>query len=290
MTKVLTMILALAALGLAGCDEDDNIVTPVDRVPATPQGVYSITGNSSVLVIWNGIYEKDVDYYRVYRSLQATTGYVAIANVDAVPNPNLDLLIYEYRDFGATNGVTYWYAVTAVDNAGQESPLSAENVFDTPRPEDIGTMQPNDLAPNLAGFNLATHANVAWDSEVADVYVDRADGIVYLNAGVFTPNQTDIQDLGYTAEFDDVGWAPEFGWSELGYYEAIVGHTYIIWTSDNHYAKIRITSITPSGTVGFQWAWQSVEGNLELAPPVRPVHDDQWGQPKASTKTSELLK
>ena len=295
MTRILTILLALAAMTLAGCDNDNNnVVTPVDKVPTTPQGVYSITGDHSVLVIWNGIYERDVNHYVVYRSLQATTGYVAIANVTADPNPDLDLFIYEYQDFNAINGVKYWYAVSAVDNAGQESPLSAEDVFDTPRPEGTGNILPNDIAPTLAGFNLATGDNVSWDSPAADIWADRVVDIVgtdttvypYINAG----DGVDIQDVGYTYEFDDIGWAPDFGWSQLGYCEALEGHTYIVWTADDHYAKVRVTSISLSGALAFQWAWQSVPANLELAPAVRPLHDERWGQPKPSTKTSQLIK
>lgn len=293
MTKILTTALALSALVFVGCN-DDHPVASNDKVPTTPQGIYTVTGDHNVLVYWNGIYERDVNHYRVYRSLQATTGYVAITNVAAEDNPNLDLIIYDYQDNGPANGVMYWYAVSAVDNAGQESPLSAEDAFDTPRPEGTGNMIPNDIAPALAGFNLATHQNIDWNSAAADVWVDRVIDIIgvdttiysYINAG----DTVDIQDLGYTNQFTDVGWAPEFGWSQLGYCEAIDGHTYIVWTADDHYAKVRVTSISRTGALAFQWAWQSVAANFELAPPARPTHSPEWGQPKPGAKTSQLIK
>ncbi len=44
---------------------------------------------------------------------------------------------------------------------------------------------------------------------------------------------------------------------------AIVGHTYVFWTWDNHFAKIRISSITPDRMV-FDWAYQLVEGEIML--------------------------
>lgn len=297
MTRLLNILIVLGSFALLSCDEDDKIVSEIDKAPTTPQGVYSVTGNSSVYVYWNGIYETDVDHYVVYRSPQATTGYTAIATVTAEPNPDLDLLIYEYIDNAAQNGTTYWYAVTAVDNAGQESALSAEEVFDTPRPEGNATVLPVDVAPTAAGFNLATHQVVAWNSVAADTYVDRYFDVVdvdtvwhvYLNAGVYTVDQTDIQDLGYTSGFDDVGWAPNAGWSQLGYVEAIVGHTYVIWTSDDHYAKVRITDISLSGAVSFQWAYQTDIGNLELAPPARPLRDNNESLDKR-TVVSQLIK
>jgi hypothetical protein len=297
MTKFFAIILVFSTMVFVGCDEDDNTVSPVNKVPTTPQGVYSVTGDHAVWVYWNGIYERDVHHYVVYRSLQATTGYVAIANVTAEPNPDLDLLIYEYVDNLAQNGVKYWYAISAVDNAGQESPLSAEEVFDTPRPEGTETILPMDVAPTAAGFDLSADDVVPWDSPLADIWVDRYFEIididtvmhVYLNAGVETLEQTDIQDFGYTDTLSDVGWAPIDGWSQLGYCEAIEGHTYIVWTWDDHYAKVRISDISPSGAVSFEWAYQTVTGSLELAPPARPLRDTDDALDKR-TVVSQLIK
>jgi hypothetical protein len=240
-----------------------------------------------VLVFFNGIYETDVEFYAVYRSVEATTGYVEIGTVAALANPNLDLIIYEYRDNSLINGVTYWYAVTSIDYAGQESELSAENVFDTPRPDGQSSMFPKDLAPTLAGFNLATAMPLDWTSPAADIWVDRimdVNGIdttwfPFLNA---SDVMTDIQDLGYTENFDEISFAPADGWSQLGYVEALEGHTYVVWTNTDHYAKIRITSITLSGAITFQWGYQTAVGNLELAPPVRPPHDDNYPATKPS--------
>jgi hypothetical protein len=301
MTRLFAVILMIAALFLVGCDNDtDTILIEEDVVPATPQGVGSVTGDGMVYVLWNGIYEYDVDYYTVYRSLDAIEGYTAIAHVDAEPNPNLDLQLYTYPDATADNGETYWYAVTAVDYAGQESELSAENVFDTPRPDGVGvTLLPADIAPTASGFNLPAQLTVDWDSPAADIFVDRGyitDGgpdttwIPYINAGINTTPVTDIQDLGYRDDFDEVGWAPEDGWSLLGYAEAIVGHVYVVWTSEDHFAKIWVTAISATGAVTFDWAYQTSTtelGRLELAP--RPPRDG--GVPAAKpTVTMGFLK
>jgi hypothetical protein len=297
MKTLMIISLGLLTLALTGCDNEKTVLVSEDVYPATPQGVFSVTGDGAVWVYWNGIYEQDVNYYTVYRSLSETTGYTAIANVDAEPNPNLDLLIYEYIDNAAVNGVMYWYAVTAVDHAGQESELSAENVFDTPRPDGMSILLPNDIDSASSGFNLAAHQTVAWNSPLADIWVDRvveaseSDTTVYayLNAGLFTDGITDIQDMGYTASFDDITWAPDDGWSQLGYAEALRFHTYVIWTADDHYAKVRITDITPSGTIAFEWAYQTAVNNYELAPPARPDRDRSEPQPKPAVH-AQLLK
>ena len=294
MKHLMTLTLLLAALMMvAGCDDDDNSVVKIDEFPQAPQGVYSITGDGAIWILWNGSYESDINYYKVYRSLEATTGYSSIGQVDHIP-PDQDFpVLHEFVDNTAANGTTYWYAVSAVDNAGQESVLSGEWVFDTPRPDGNSTLLPTDLSAAASGFNFATTTILNWDSPAADIFVDRFTETVgsetyvyvFVNAGVNTEYQTDIQDMGYTASFDEIGWAPSDGWSELGYCEALVGHTYVVWTSDDHYAKVRITAISASGAITFDWAYQTVEGNLELAP--RPERDDP--EPKSSV-TMQLLK
>ncbi len=293
-TRLMTLVFALLILGLVGCDREETIIVDSDPVPTTPQGVFSVTGDGAVYVYFNGIYEHDVDYYVVYRSLSELSGYTAQANVDATSNSSLDLLVYEYVDNSVVNGTTYYYAVAAVDLAGRESDLSAENVFDTPRPEGQATLYPNDVVPDLAGFNLATAAGMSWLSMEADIWIDRTldiDGVdttvyPYINVG---NDLTDIQDLGYTADFDEITYAPVDGWSRLGYVEVVVGHTYVVWTNDDHYAKIRVNSMTASGAFSFTWGYQIDQSNLELSPPIRPKRDDQYPAPKPG-KATLLLK
>ncbi len=298
MKKLMIPALVVLAFAVAGCDNEDTIVIEDDAFPATPQGVFSVTGNGTVWVYWNGIYEHDVDYYVVYRSQSETTGYTSIANVDAVSNPDLDLLIYEYQDNIAVNGVTYWYAVTAVDHAGQESDLSAEDVFDTPRPDGMNwTLVPMELSPDLSGFSFVAQQVVPWNSPLADIYMDRILEIVgadtavhaFLNVGSI---DTDIQDLGYTEDFDEISYAPLDGWSRLGYVEVIQGHTYVIWTSDDHYAKLRVDLLHTTGVIQFDWAYQTSDGDygrLELAPPARPPRDGEYPQPKPAV-VMQLIK
>ena len=74
-------------------------------------------------------------------------------------------------------------------------------------------------------------------------------------------------------------WSPEYGWSDLGYVELILGHTYVIWTADDHFAKMRMESMNASGSVTFQWAYQTAQGILELAPPAnmtKPEHSPDY--------------
>lgn len=267
-TLALALMMALMTLGFVGCEDDDEVWDPI---PATPQGVFSITGDGVVWIYFNGIYERDVAQYIVYRSLNATTGYVEIGRVNAVSNPDLDLLIYEYPDQTANNGTTYFYAVASIDRSGQVSALSAENVFDTPRPEGTTSLFPNDVAPELSGFNFETGSPVDWQSVVADVFVDSVGGTHYLNAA---NDSVYIQDMGFTYSFDDIGWSPTDGWLQLLYVELALGHTYVVrteTTTDYYYAKIRAVSHNASGSWTFDWAWQSDPNNPELLPKPEDV-------------------
>lgn len=248
-----------------GCD-DDNPYYDNDPEPATPQGVYSVTGNSSVTIYWNGVYERDIESYSVWRSTQPTTNYSRIATIAAQDNPNLDLLIYNYTDNGLTNGQTYFYAVTAIDRSNQESDLSAEEVFDTPRPEGTVRLYQFDADVSRAGFDFTTRVVVNGNATEADIWLDTAGGVFYINAGNV---DTDLQDMGFTSDFNEIGYAADDGWSLLGYSELIIGHTYIIWTDLNHFAKVRVIGINPVlGFVDFQWAYQTDPGNLELSLPA----------------------
>ncbi|NOY87894.1 MAG: hypothetical protein GXO93_00710 [FCB group bacterium] len=276
MKKVLTIIISLVTIIFVFSSCNDNNPVVYDNVPVAPQGVYSVTGDNAVYIFWNGIYENDVAGYIVYRSLEPNNNFVEIGRVDADSNPNLDLLIYEFDDNTAKNGVTYYYAVSAYDVAGQESELSAENVFDTPRPDGQITLFDYQVDSTLSGYNFAAQATVNYNSPVADVYIDRVGGVFYLNV---TDTLTDIQDMGYTSSFDDISYAPQDGWSENGWSEIIVGHTYVIWTRDSHYAKMRVLSIN-TNSVTFRWAYQTDQDNPELVSPstivIRPSHNPNY--------------
>jgi len=83
-------------------------------------------------------------------------------------------------------------------------------------------------------------------------------------------------DLRAIPGLDAIDIAPTQGWSPTGAVELLVGHCYVVWTRDDHYAKFRVTQITPPGPstparVQFDWAYQVDPGNVELRNrPVRP--------------------
>jgi hypothetical protein len=85
--------------------------------------------------------------------------------------------------------------------------------------------------------------------------------------------------MGFTESFDDIDYAPQTGWSENGWAEIIAGHTYVVWTRDLHYAKLRVTSIG-SDFVNIRWAYQLDQDNPELIArgdiTLKPVHGSEY--------------
>ncbi len=170
------------------------------------------------------------------------------------------------------NGVTRYFAVSAYDRAGNESKLSQEDVFDTPRPAGTGlVLNDNVAAPATSGYDFSAFSVVAWDNPNVDIYFSYG-GTAYQMIAPFT--DTDIQDAGYTQSLDDVDYAPLSGWSNDGKVELIEGHSYIVRTTNSietHYAKFRVVALSPSpARVMVDWAYQIDPDNRELgAHPAR---------------------
>lgn len=274
MKTLMTLGLGLFALMIAGCNDTKTvyITAPDIQAPAAPRGVTSTTGDGQVLVGWYPNGESDLAGYRVWRNnVDLDSAYFLIATVSGM----------NYLDQNVSNATTYYYAVSAFDDVGNESALSPNDAFDTPRPKGSNYMRDFYVDPGAAGFdffNVSPYGLRTSDTDTdADIYLEYSsgDGAWFINV---TYPDIDIQDMGYTDNFDAISWAPEDGWSSAGWVEAIAGHTYVIWTADFHYAKIRITSIDQANSrVYFDWGYQlstSQDGNRELKPVVgKPQHD-----------------
>jgi hypothetical protein len=80
--------------------------------------------------------------------------------------------------------------------------------------------------------------------------------------------------MGYTSSLDDISKSPTEGWAPSKSAEAILGHTYVIWTRHDNYAKIRVTSVSAS-SITFDWAYQTAKGNIELKVARKPRTSDK---------------
>lgn len=272
--KLLFGMISLASiLFLSGCDEFDEFDS---RPPSEPANIRTITGDNRVDIIWDENYESDVAGYNVYYSYSYDGKYELIGSTED----------NYFIDYDAKNGETYYYAVTAYDYNGNESDLSYDVVYDTPRPEGFNqAIFDFNISPNNSGYDFSNYLVVPYNGEDADFFFEIYNGTPYLDVW----DDSDIQDIGATNDIWDVDVAPTSGWVQkdsttdnFKYVEAIAGHTYVIWTWDNHFAKVRISNITNERIV-FDWAYQLVEGNIELKRGASKV--DRNNMPDKLTRT-----
>ena len=261
MNRLLLPLMALGIL-LGGCSEKTTTAPTIP--PAAPRGLFSITGDQEVTLIWLANTEADVVGYRIYQSPcgELDCPYTRVA---ALPAP-AGAEYVEYVVTGLANGETRFFAVAAVNRAGAEGDLTYANVFDTPRPAGAGLVLSNYLAASTnIGYDFSAFARTPAIAPPADIFFGYyEDTTGFIHQQVFVPDySTDIQDAGYVSSLDAVDFAPESGWSPSGTVEAVAGHAYVVWTRDNHFAKFRVTSADSISTV-FDWAYQTDPGNGEL--------------------------
>ncbi len=253
LVKLSLLLFALLSFLFTSCDEEyyyDS--TP----PAPPTNVVTITGDNWVEVQWDANRDRDVAGYNVYYNYTYEGEYTLIGST----TDNY------FVDYDAVNGETYFYAVAAYDFDGNESELSYDYVNDTPRPEGFNRAVFSYLtSPDKAGYDFSNYTVLPFDSWDTDFFFENYEGTYYINVWA----EADLQDMGPTYDIYDISKAPVTGWIPLvndenvKYTEAVPGHTYIIWTYDDHYAKVRIYEIDGDMMV-FDWAYQTVTGNREL--------------------------
>ena len=118
---------------LESSDSQPLTITPHDTFPpAAPGGLVAalLPGSSPGAVLvdlsWSINLETDLAGYRVYRSEQEGTGG-RLLTPELLPTPAV-------RDTSVEPGHRYWYTVTAVDRAGNESAPGAPVVADVEPP------------------------------------------------------------------------------------------------------------------------------------------------------------
>jgi len=118
---------------LESTDSSPAIVSPRDTFPpVAPQNLVAAVlagatpGSVLVDLSWSINLETDLAGYRVYRSEERDTRGVLLT-------PDL-LLAPAYRDTSVEPGHRYWYSVTAVDRAGNESETSAAVAVEVAKP------------------------------------------------------------------------------------------------------------------------------------------------------------
>src|SRR5262249_38650792 len=157
-----TILLAAAlAASTLSCSEKPRDVTP----PSPPRGVFSVTGDQSASIHWLSNNEGDLAGYNVYVSDcpgGPSCPYRRIGTTSGI----------DFVATGLANGTTYYFAVAAFDYSGNESELSLDDVFDTPRPAGSGAQLLN-FVTNPTGataWDFSSASALRSDDPQADVY------------------------------------------------------------------------------------------------------------------------
>jgi fibronectin type 3 domain-containing protein len=86
--------------------------------PERPNGLTVVPGVGRIFLTWNENKEKDLAGYYVYRSVKSGRNYERLT--DKLLNRTT------FSDLTVKPGAVYYYTVTAVDQSGNESPMSKE--------------------------------------------------------------------------------------------------------------------------------------------------------------------
>ena len=243
--KTVLSVAVLASLMGLGCRSHSSSVdlTP----PAAPRGVETYAGDGFTEIFWTENTERDLAGYNIYVASDPHGRFRQIGSTRSA----------DFVDRGVVNGETYYYGVAASDFDGNEGALSVDVVGVTPRPEGYNVALPNYItSPNSAGYDFSTNSIGPYNDKYTDIFFEYSNGVAYMNVW----NDSDIQDMGFTKSLDEIREAPNGGWAPTKDVPLIVGHTYVVWTWDNHYAKLLVTSLSAQRAV-FDWAYQLQEGN-----------------------------
>jgi len=161
--------------------------TPPDLPPAAPTGLTATAGDGQVQLDWNDNTEGDLEGYNVYRSTSSGGGYVQLNGAPVASS--------DYLDTGLINGVTYYYVVSAVDNAGQESSPSNE-ASATPSAPPVIHVASIEMSKVVKGKNWSAAARVT----VLDQYGRAVEGatVNYTWSGVHSGSGSGSTDAGGT--------------------------------------------------------------------------------------------
>lgn len=190
-TKKLVLSLAsLAVLSFLGCSE---IIAPEDIYPPEKPRNFTLLGggDGQAHFRWAKNDEIDLREYRMYRSVNSISSFNLLVSLNQT----------EYVDRFLEYDSTYYYYLTAVDFAGNESPST--NIIDV-QPLNISAPQPPSRL-NVSGFNNpsqgALEIRLTW---IPPDIGDLKNYLIYRSTDQgFTPSPTTFFDSTNIAAYND---------------------------------------------------------------------------------------
>src|SRR5690554_879802 len=161
--------------GDSGYSNEAN-ATPQLQPPLQPQGLTAEVLSQTVQLSWNDVDKADT--YNVYRG--TSSGDYTLREGGLTENA--------FPDTGLTDGVTYYYVVTAVNTAG-ESPYSEEiSVVPNPNPP----AAPGGLSATVGSETVYLNWNFVYNADTYNVYRGTSSGNYTLRADeLVDPDFTD---------------------------------------------------------------------------------------------------
>ena len=174
--------------------------TGIDSPPGAPAGLTAVAGNNQVTLNWTGNAESDLSHYVVYRSQTSDFTPAGVDSIGRVESPAT-----AYTSTGLSAG-TYYFKISAVDNAGNKSLESAQASI-TLAPgysPSLSTVSFGDVQVGTSGTQTFTVSNTgSSDLTVEEITISGTD------ASEFTASPTGFTiDTGGSPQSVTVTFAP----------------------------------------------------------------------------------
>jgi hypothetical protein len=265
-----------AALSLACNPTSTTTVAPNDLAP--PLGLSSVTGTGAVTLQWQASnYGENREGFQVYQaagSQASTPGNTIPAAFGTTPVATLttsqDAGSFSKTVTGLVDGTTYSFLVVAFKDGGNTLSRPSDVVSDTPRRESP-TLDLTNVAGNERFLTMYTDPPAASISSTgAEILCQSFNAGAGDRSGMVGQAGARIQDLGYASSWDEIDKVPLGAGSypdATHSVEVLAGHVYAVFTGDNHYGKIWVSSLHTTD-FGFtcRVAYQPQAGSTELKP------------------------
>lgn len=223
---------------------------PDTTPPAAPTNLVAVAGDEFVNLDWDDNTESDLEEYAIYRSTTSGGPYVEVDRDD----PS------DFLDDTVTNGITYYYVVSAFDNSGNESGFSNEVDATPDEPDTTPPAAPTNLAA-VAGDGIVSldwDDNTEPDFQIYNIYRATASGGRYTEIDNDTPS-----------EFVD-----NFATNGITYYYVVTA----VDTSGNESAASNEVSATPQAPTATTMHVDSID-----------LDTTGWGSKKKGRATVRIL-
>src|SRR5205807_1012092 len=166
---------------------------PPNSPPSAPQNLVATGGNAQVTLTWQAPASdggSPITNYKIYRGVApgSETLLTTVGNV------------LTYTDSAVTNGVTYYYPVTAVNNV-PDSPLSHATPATPPPPPPPTT--PPSAPQNLAATGGNAQVTLTWQAPASDGGSPIANYKIY--RGTTSGSETLVATIGNQLSYSDGG-------------------------------------------------------------------------------------